>query len=67
MKIYSADSYYVIDGYAWFYRIPWPKLGKLSDLYRLFLYSLPLDQGGATVIFADYTQENTKAPKQKSR
>ena len=67
VKAYSADSYQVIDGCAWFYCIPWPKVGKLSDLYRLFLDSLPLDQGGATVIFDDYTQENTKAPEQKRR
>ena len=26
---------------------------------------MPLDQGGATAIFDDYTQENTKAPEQK--
>ena len=40
LKTYSADSYHVIDGCAWFYHIPWPKFGKLSDLYRLFLDSL---------------------------
>ena len=67
IRTYSANSYHVIDGCAWFYRIPWPIVGKLIDLYRLFLDSLPLDQGGATVIFDDYTQENTKAPEQKRR
>ena len=67
IRTYSANSYHVIDGCAWFYRIPWPMVGKLIDLYRLFLDSLPLDQGGATVIFDDYTQENTKAPEQKRR
>ena len=66
IKTYSADTYHVIDGCAWFYHIPWPNFGKLSDLYRLFLDNLPLDQGGATVIFDDYTQENTKAPEQKA-
>ena len=50
IKIYSANSYHVIDGCVWFYRVPWPKVGKLSDLYRLFLDSLPLDQGGASHI-----------------
>ena len=67
IKTYSADSYHVIDGCAWVYRIPWPKVGNLNDLYQLFLDSLPLDQGGATVIFDDYKQENTKAPEQKCR
>ena len=62
MKTYSADSYHVIDGCVWVYRTPWPKIGKLSDLYRLFLDILSLDQGGTTVIFDDYTQENAKAP-----
>ena len=33
LKTYSADSYHVTDGCAWFYHIPWPKFGKLSDLY----------------------------------
>ena len=66
VKTYSADSYHVIYGCAWFYCIPWPKVGKLSDLYRLFLDSLPLDRG-ATVKFDDYTQENTKASEQKRR
>ena len=65
VKTYSGDSYHVIDGCAWFYCIPWPKVGKLSDIYQLLLDSLPLDQGGATVIFDDYTQENTKAPERK--
>ena len=65
MKIYSADSYHVIGGCVWVYRIPWPKIGKLSDWYRLFLDILTLDQGGTTVIFDDYTQENAKAPEQK--
>ena len=67
IKAYSADSYHVIDGCDWSYRIPWPKVGKLGDLYRLFLDSLPLDQGGTSVIFDDYTSENTKAPEQKRR
>ena len=67
MKTYSADSYHVIDGCAWLYRIPWSKIGKLSDLYRLFLDILSLDQGGTTVVFDDYTQENAKAPEQKRR
>ena len=38
------------------------RVGQLSDLYWLFLDSLPLDQGRATVIFDDYTQGNTKSP-----
>ena len=67
IKTYSADSYHAIDGCAWFYCIPWAKVGKLSDLYRLFLDNLPLDQGGATVNFHVYTQENMKAPEQKCR
>ena len=67
MKTYSTDSYHVIDGFVWLYRIPWPNIGKLSDLYRLFLDILSLDQGGTTVIFDDYTQENAKTPEQKRR
>ena len=66
VKTYSADSCHVIYGCAWFYCIPWPKVGQFSDLYRLFFDSLPLDRG-ATVKFDDYTQENTKAPEQKRR
>ena len=65
IKTYLADTYHVIDGFAWFYRILWSKVGKLSELYWLFLDSLPFHQGRATVIFDDYTQENTKAPQQK--
>ena len=67
IKTYSADSYNAIHGCTWFYCISWPKVGNLNDLYRLFLDSLLLDQGGATVIFDDYTQESTKAPEQKRR
>ena len=67
IKTYSADSYNAIHGCTWFYCISWPKVGNLNDLYRLFLDSLLLDQGGATVIFDDYTQESTKAPGQKRR
>ena len=67
IKTYSADIYHAINGCGWFYRISWPKIGKLSDLCRLFPDSLPLDQGGTTAIFDDYTQENTKAPEQKRR
>ena len=62
IKTYSADSNHVIDGFSWFCYIPWPRVGQLSDLYLLFLDSLPLDQGRATVIFDDYTQGNTKSP-----
>ena len=65
---YSPDSYHVIDGCAWFYRIPWPKIGKTSDLYKLFPDSLPRARDDRiTVIFDDYSAENMKAPKQKRR
>ena len=59
-------SFHIVDGCAWFYHIPWPKVGKLSDLYSLFRDSLPIGQG-VIVVFDNYERETTKAPEQKRR
>ena len=63
---YPDESFHIIDGCAWFYNIPWPKVGKLNDLYSLFHASLPKGQG-VIVVFDNYENETTKAPEQKRR
>ena len=64
---YSQTSHHVFDGCAKVYDISWPKVGKLSDLYQLYLESLSNESSEATVIFDNYTSKTTKALEQKRR
>ena len=68
--IQIQGCYYVFDGCAWLYTIPWPKVGNFHDLYKLFFASIKKEReagSGITVIFDNYNVESTKAPEQKRR
>ena len=40
VECFPATSYHVFDGCAWLYTTSWPKIGKISDLYQMFLQGL---------------------------
>ena len=67
---YPVDSHHVFDGCAWLYQTAWPKIGMISDLYKLFLKGVLYEcksRNQITVCFDDYETDATKGPEQKRR
>ena len=70
VECFPAKSYHVVDGSAWLYHTSWPKIGKISDLYQMFLQGLIHEaesSSNVTVCFDYYELERTKGPEQKRR
>lgn len=58
--IFPAETSYVLDGGALLHKLPWPKIGKFSDVLELYSRHVAKEYKVVTIVFDGYANCSTK-------